>query len=567
MPGLGKQKRYSGLDFMHARLLAIVAAAGLVLSACATSSDTEQKPKVEAALAADAARIKVDMSFLADDALEGREAGTPGYQKASDYVAERFAEIGLAPGGDDDGWFQSVPLRGGVRVDDAASMTAFTTDGQTLSLERDEDYIVYGSTRLASSVASGQAVFAGFGIVAPEMGRDDYAGLDVTGKVVVVLQGAPKGIQTEERAYYAAQVAKNAASRGAVGLVTLETPTRAKVRPFKLLARSISGRTSMGWVQPDGATYTTSAGIAVSAYMSDAGARKLMADAPVSWDKIIEDAESEAGTTPAFTLPIVVKLEQASTLADVPSRNVIGVLEGSDPALKSQTIILSAHLDHIGITPRSMEADRINNGALDNAGGVATMLEAARALSLGERPRRSVMFIALTGEEKGLLGSQYFAHNPTVAQADIAANVNLDMPVLTYDFKDVVAFGGERSTMRSAVRAAAEAEGVALGEDPFPEQGIFTRSDHYRFVEQGIPAVFLATGYANGGEAAWNDHFARTYHRPADDMSNAINFDAAARFARINVGIARELANRDQRPVWNKGDFFARQFGGTQAAE
>jgi Zn-dependent M28 family amino/carboxypeptidase len=239
---------------------------------------------------------------------------------------------------------------------------------------------------------------------------------------------------------------------------------------------------------------------------------------------------------------------------------VVGMIEGTDPELKDEVIVISAHLDHIGIS-KTIEEDTINNGALDNASGIATMLDAARMLKAGPPLKRTVVFAAVTAEEKGLLGAQYFAMNPSVP-GTLVANVNLDMPILTYDFTDIIVYGALRSNIAATVETAASGMGVTLSPDPTPEQGIFTRSDHFRFVEAGIPSVYLKPGFANGGDVAFAEHQAKNYHRPSDDMSNNLDFNAAARFAELNARIALALANQDVRPLWKKDDFFARQFNG-----
>jgi Zn-dependent M28 family amino/carboxypeptidase len=225
--------------------------------------------------------------------------------------------------------------------------------------------------------------------------------------------------------------------------------------------------------------------------------------------------------------------------------------------LKNEYVVLSAHLDHIGVTP-PVKGDSINNGALDNASGVATTLEVAR-LFQARAPKRSIVFLIDTAEEKGLVGAEYFARNPTVPKTSIVADVDLDMPILTYDFTDVTAFGADRSSIGPSVKRAAARLNVKLSPDPSPDEGFFTRSDHYRFVEQGVPAVFLATGYANGGETAYKTFMAQHYHKPSDDLSQPIRYDAGAKFARLNYEITRELAD-GARPAWNKGDFFAAKF-------
>lgn len=533
-------------------------------TAAATESETADAIPVNSAETA-AARIKADMAYLADDVLEGREAGTPGYDKAADYVAAQLEAIGVKPAGTD-GYFQPIEFSRGYRQPDATNLTVTNADGTDLGLEKNVDYVVYGSSsRESASVEGAELVFVGYGLVAPELGRDDYAGLDVEGKIIVTLTGTPDGIQTEERAYYGAQKSRWASERGAIGSITIETPTRNRIYSFKRLVTE--GRlesASLTWLTESGEGYSNSPNLRIGAYLSEAGARKLFANAPAGYDEIIAKSEENLGPVEGFPLDMTVDMSTAATIDQVTSANVIGVIEGSDPALKGQYIVLTAHLDHIGVS-RSMEDDKINNGALDNAAGVATLLEVARTITGGEPPRRSILLVIVTAEEKGLLGAEYFARNPTVPAEAMVANVNLDMPVLTYDFTDVVAFGSDRSTIADAVSAAANEMGMTLAADPFPDQGLFTRSDHYRFVEIGVPSVFLATGFANGGEEAWATHFAQHYHRPADDMNNALNFDAAARFAEVNTKIAMTLANADERPLWVKDDFFARAFDGPQA--
>jgi Zn-dependent M28 family amino/carboxypeptidase len=238
------------------------------------------------------------------------------------------------------------------------------------------------------------------------------------------------------------------------------------------------------------------------------------------------------------------------------------VLPGADPKLKDEYVILMGHLDHLGMRANAKPGeDAIYNGALDNAAGVATMIEAARAFAdSGQRPRRSVMFIANTGEEKGLLGASYFASNPTVPAGRIAAVVDLDMPLLLYRFTDVIAFGADHSQVAETVRRAAAEMGVGLSPDPMPEENIFVRSDHYEFVKEGVPAIMLATGFANGGAEKWHGFLRGAYHHPNDDLSQPIDWASGARFARLNYLISRELADSDRRPLWYKGDFFGDLF-------
>jgi Zn-dependent M28 family amino/carboxypeptidase len=254
-----------------------------------------------------------------------------------------------------------------------------------------------------------------------------------------------------------------------------------------------------------------------------------------------------------------------SVWEDYASPNVIGMIEGADPKLKDEYVVLTAHLDHIGklrVIEEDPEQDIINNGAMDNASGISTLLEEARKfVSDGERPRRSILFVALTAEEKGLLGSEYFAQNPTVPASSMVANVNLDMPILLHEFTDVIAFGAEHSSLRETVERAASSMGVGVTPDPVPQMVLFVRSDHYNFVKAGVPSVFLFLGFADGGQESFQDFMTNHYHRPSDEPDLPIQYDMAAKFAELNYRIAKEIANADQRPTWNEGSFFGDLFG------
>jgi Zn-dependent M28 family amino/carboxypeptidase len=271
-------------------------------------------------------------------------------------------------------------------------------------------------------------------------------------------------------------------------------------------------------------------------------------------------------------LGIEVTLSQRTAHEQVASPNVIAIIPGSDPILKDEYVIYSAHLDHLGIGA-SVNGDDIYNGFYDNAMGVALLLEAARAFAaMPEPPRRSIMFIALTGEERGLLGSDYFAHYPTVPSDTLVANVNLDMPLLLYPVADVIAFGAEHSTLQQLIEPALAAESLALTPDPMPEEVIFIRSDQYSFVRQGVPSVFLVPGLSStdpeiDSAAAFKEHLATHYHRPSDDSSRPVDWESALRFARANVRIGLAVAEDETRPVWNDGDFFGERFGKAQSLD
>jgi Zn-dependent M28 family amino/carboxypeptidase len=324
----------------------------------------------------------------------------------------------------------------------------------------------------------------------------------------------------------------------------------------------------MGWINAKGEVHGVFEQIQVGGLLRDTAAAALFENAPLDLATLLErDDNGEALST--FDLEGKIYMRQRSTFEAINSPNVVAMLPGSDPLLASEYVVYTAHLDHIGeLHPDGSEqgqSDLINNGALDNASGISVMLETARLFAEGQAPRRSVLFIAVTAEEKGLVGSEYFAMNPTVPIDSIVSEVNLDMPVLLYDFADVIAFGAEHSSLGDTVRDAARSHDVELSPDPFPEQNIFVRSDHYRFVQQGIPSVFLVTGMKSldGSvdtqpifEGFLKDH----YHKPSDDLNLPIHYGAAAKFTRINAKVGELIANEPNRPEWHEGDFFGRTF-------
>ena len=322
----------------------------------------------------------------------------------------------------------------------------------------------------------------------------------------------------------------------------------------------------MSWVGDDGMpdSYFPELKGAVTFNMDAAEVLFLGAETPV--DTVFE-ADLAQEPVRGFPLEARVTLARKAEYRELTSPNVIAAIEGSHPRLKSEYLVYSAHLDHLGVIPGDEGEDDIYNGAMDNAAGVATLLETARVLA-EEKLDRSVLFLVVTGEEKGLLGAGYFAKHPTVPIENIVANINLDMPLFTYPFADVVAFGAEHSTLKTYVRKAARQAGIELSPDPMPEQGLFTRSDHYRLVQQGVPAVFLVTGFKSrdperSGAEVFQAHLKDHYHQPSDDSGLPIDYESGALFTEININIGREVCNTPARPRWNKGDFFGRTFAGS----
>ncbi|MCL6741253.1 M28 family metallopeptidase [Sphingomonas sp. RB56-2] len=500
-----------------------------------------------------AERVHADVAFLADDLLEGRATGSRGYDIAAHYVASRFDALGLKPGGKN-GWYQQVPFV--TASADPAKPSSLTINGTRFA---NNEHIIIGPTVAAAVIdQAAPLVFVGYGLENESLGLDDYGGLDVRGKIVVYLWGTPEGLPSEIAATLNDKKSELAVSKGAVGAISIASQSLLQIFPWDRIVKN-SALPRMRWVHPDGHVEDPTAALRLSALIDSTAAEALFKGSPFEKNLAAVLADRKARPK-GFALPAQVRVERYSVIDKVQGANVLGLLEGTDPQLKNEVVMLSAHLDHLGIMPVD-QADRIANGAMDNAAGVATMLEAARAfVDSGQRPKRSILFVALTGEEKGLYGSEYLAKYPEPAGKKLVADVNLDEPLLTYDFSDVIAFGAEHSTIGATVGRAASRMGLKLSPDPAPDQNSFVRSDHYSFVKEGTPAVILSTGYANGGEAAWKEYEDKHYHDPSDDLSQPINWEAGAKFARINYLIARDLADAPQAPRWYSGDFFGEKF-------
>lgn len=490
------------------------------------------------------------VAFLADDRLEGRDSGSRGYDLAALYVASRFEALGLRPAGRD-GWYQQVPF------------LEYRLDGGPATLAIGGRRFLHGQEVILTPTPDGApvsveapVVFAGYGLQAPELGIDDYKGLDARGKVVVALNGFPKDMKSDVGAHLSSERRRVAAERGAVGLVLIRTLSEAKRRPWSRLQEH-KNEPALGWTGVDGRPYTPAPGLRFRATLDTAAAEVLFAGAKTPLARILAEAERSGGRPKGFALKPRLSVGQQSVLRRFSSPNVLAVLPGSDPKLAGEYVLLMAHLDHEGIKPEG-EGDRIYNGAMDNAVGIATMIEVARAMAASpDRPKRSILFAAVTAEEDGLLGAQYLARHP-IPGGKVAAVVNLDMPVLLYDFTDVVAFGAEHSTMGAAVARAGRGMGVTLSDDPLPQEGLFTRSDHYRFVQEGVPSIFLMTGFANGGREKFTDFLAKHYHKVSDQLDLPIDWRAGAKFARINYEIAREIADAPEAPRWYVDSFFGK---------
>jgi Zn-dependent M28 family amino/carboxypeptidase len=548
----------------------VSALAGLAVIACSpaeTSTDNQAAmPDISAT------NIEAHIRFLASDYLAGRDTGSEGYEIAANYVASQMRLLGLEPAGRDGSYFEAVPMHD-VRAD--PGYNTFTLNGVTHA-QGDQAYVAVNPSVLESEV-SGELVFVGYGVSAPDHGHDDYADVDVDGKIAVILGGLPDGLPSEEAAHHgsANTVRAAAAAAGAVGIIFVSDQSADDLMTFT------TGRAARFSTRLTAATGPSPHDqIVASATLSKGLSDALFDGAQMSFDDVVAAMGAEDGATfPHFDLPHTVTMRQRTISQPFSDPNVVGMLRGSDPVLADEVVILAAHLDHVGEitdvmraqgTCRSNEdADSICNGAVDNASGVAIMLETARAFRTHGAPRRSILFVALASEEKGLLGSEHIARNPVVPADNVVANINLDMPVITYDFADILAFGGEHSTLGPLATTAAARMGITVSPDPIPEQSVFVRSDHYSFVRAGVPSIMLATGFDSPDERwAQGEGFMgflrHHYHRQSDELDSEMEvlFDQGAKFANLNFLVAREVANGDERPRWNDDSYFGNLFGG-----
>ena len=400
------------------------------------------------------------------------------------------------------------------------------------------------------------------------MNYDDYAGIDVKGKIAAVLFfEAPSKFPAPIRAYYMNGYVKRqiATDHGAAGILAIMTPELEKKFPWQLLQTMVQSLPSMTWLDSQGRVLGLDARSGPGPLLNRSAAEALFEGERHNLAEIF--TASAKGEPPRFATNKTATVRYKSRRTSVESANVVAVMEGADPELKSEYLVFSTHLDHLGIGP-AVDGDAIYNGAFDNAGGCAVMLEIARAFSqLSSRPRRSVMFMAVTGEEQGLLGSDYFANNSPVPIEKVVANINFDEPIpFVPSLRDVIAHGAEHSSLgRTAAQAATES-GLEMSPDPFPDQGMFIRTDHYSFVKQGIPALFLEMGYKSS-EAGVDVLKARmkwmetVYHSPKDDVSQKFDYRTGARFARFAGLVGQKIAMETERPTWNDGDFFGKRFG------
>ncbi len=496
--------------------------------------------------------IRAHVTFLGDDLLEGRGTGTRGYDIAAQYVAAQFRAGGLLPAGVDGTFFQPIRFRSALVVPERTTLV-LNRAGASQALVWGQDFFAIGDLYAREVEVSGDVVFVGYGVSASDFQIDDYQGIDVRGKVVAILRGGPSQLPPAEQAHFGSVQTKleEAARRGAVGAIQVADVRSEKVAPFADRVRQ-ARQPAMSWLDRHEWPNGRESDIRVLAVLSETGTAKLLGRSlPASG---------------SATLPVAVTARIASTHSEVTSANIIAVVPGSDPRLRDEYIVYTAHVDHLGIG-EPVDGDAIYNGVTDNAGSVAAVIEIGRAFARLDQPqRRSVILLGVTGEERGLLGSDYFAEYPTVPRDRIVANINMDGTNLLFDFLNIVDIGGDHSSLGATFKEAGARMGIETVPDPTPEQNFFIRSDHYSFVRRGIPALFPMTGTKAvdpnvDGAKMQAERFRVRYHQPGDDLTKPLDFGAGAKTAQLNFLIGYLLAQADARPLWKEGDFFGKTFG------
>lgn len=488
------------------------------------------------------------IEYLASDALEGRKAGTPGHAKAAQYVAAEFEKIGLKPGGTKGGYIQPMALET-RKIDESSSSIEWIEGGKPRAVKLGEEANLSVRVDRPGTVEAA-VVFVGHALKIPEAGIDDFAGLNLKGKIAFYVAGGPSHLPAplSAHAQSGAERWKNLKAAGAIGVMSLSDPRNSDI-PW---ARSTLARLSPAVAFTD------------AALIENAGMQVAISVNPQHADLFLKSADHTAESLlglhrankplPKFELKGKLRATTAFSSSPSTSENVIGVLPGET----KEAVVISAHLDHLGVGG-AINGDSVYNGAMDNASGIATIVEAAKALSK-MKLKRTVLFAAVTAEEGGLMGSKYFAAYPTVRASDIVADINLDMFLPLIPLKAVTVFGMDESDLGPQFAAVAERFGIKAERDPEPARNAFIRSDQYSFIRRGIPALtFKFHAYPGTPESkvmqAWRKD---RYHAPSDDLQQPVDVEAAVQFNRIITAFIEDTANRPARPLWKKESFFRR---------
>lgn len=488
------------------------------------------------------------MRFLADSVLEGRDTASRGHEIAARYVAAQFATIGLKPLLAS-GFLQSVPLQR-TDVDEQATLVLHGPHGDR-ALALHTDFFMHPAMRGERFDITAPLVFVGYGLALPALGYDEYSGIDVHGKIAVMLPGAPQALSGDERAVSIRLPNKErlAIAHGAAGIITI-VPALSEEQQYRQFDR-------FAWLGTDGEPHNLLWEQGAVVRLARAGAEALFSDASRSFADVQAAAAKGAH---GFNLGTTATIHATFHRRRVQSPNVVAVLRGSDSSLRNEYVVYTAHLDHEGVGP-PMDGDPIYHGALDNTGGAATLLAVARAFAAEPPPRRSIVFVAVTGEERGLLGSDFFVNSGAVSADRIVADVNCDNFLWLGPLKDVFASGAQYSTITQDVAAAAADLALSVSADPVPEQSILARSDHYSFLVHGVPSLSLINGVQSGdsgrsGTQLLTEWLRDVHHTPRDTIDQEIDWDAAVTCARLNFLIVKHVANAADRPTWIGRPFF-----------
>jgi Zn-dependent M28 family amino/carboxypeptidase len=502
--------------------------------------------------------IRAHMRFLADDLLEGRGTGTRGHRLAALYVATQLEGLGLEPAGDEGTYFQAMRLAR-ARPRERECSLVLVADGQERALAYGTDFVMVVDPTGPDAVLRAPVAFVGYGVTAPEEGYDDYAAIDVRGRIVAFLGGSPPSFADAPGAFFADQALKRhtAARHGAAGVVQLSLPgdgsdwdaTVADARPGAM-ALADAGNPAPPPRAPD------------LAHLSRSGAAALFGSESGPLQDAVADVK--AGKPHSFATTRELSVRQRTERSELDSANVVGVLRGADTKIGDESVVYTAHLDHLGIG-EPVGGDAIYNGARDNASGVAGLLAVARAFaSLASRPRRSILFLATTAEEPGWLGSCHFVNHPTLPLHDIVAGVNLDGLAVFWPLQDVAGWGARHSTLGGAVEEAARRLGLEATLPDRDSKVLVGFSDQAPFAKKGIPVVWLVYGDKSPGggvdPAALERKWARA-HQPDDDMRQPFDFDSSVKLSQAAFLTGYLVANDGRRPSWRDGDFFAERFG------
>ncbi len=493
------------------------------------------------------------VKVLADDNMEGRETGSAGLRRAQAFVVDHLTKSGLRPLGTN-GFYQPIKFVSRQVVESESSL-ALVRDGKAQQLTLGNEAFFSTRVDLAPSVEA-PLVFVGYGLRIPENNYDDLAGLDLKGKVVVILAGSPASIPGALSSHYqyVAERAKTLREAGVIGTITIANPANMDI-PWS--RQSVNrNHPSMALAGPE---FNETAGQQLAVAFNPANADLLFAGSGHTFSELLVIAKDRK-QLPRFPLVVSVRAKVKLQKTELESANLVAKLPGADPKLKDEYVVLSAHLDHIGIG-EPINGDNIYNGAMDNASGSAVLMDVAAALNKSpQKPRRSLIFLFLTAEEKGLLGSKYFTAHPTVPASSMIANINIDMFLPIVPMKAVTVYGLGESDLADSAKAVAESLGIKVQADMEPQRNIFIRSDQYNFIRHGVPALAMKVGYEPGSpeEKLFKNWLTQRYHAPSDDLNQPVDLSAAAMYEEIIRGLMLRAANEPQRPQWKANSFFRR---------